>query len=72
MMWTFNEADSDCSSSIDSDEALYIIKNEGREVAHASSEINFLNGLCRRAGRANRYNSKPICSSKTKLNVYNY
>ena len=62
MCGSFNQTDSDCYSSIDSDE-------EGREAAYARNEISFLTELCMRTRTAISYNSKSICSSYDKLNV---
>ena len=41
----FCETDSDCSSSIDSDEEKCRILNTGRKVTYTSSEISFLIGF---------------------------
>ena len=56
----FCETDSDCSSSIDSNEEKCRMQNAYRKFTNASSKISFLIGLRTNAGRVICYNSKII------------
>ena len=65
MCGSFNQTDSDCSSSIDNNEELCIIEHEGREAAHDRSEKSFSTGLCTCTGKAIGYNNKQSVVART-------